>query len=428
MNVLTDNSAAGAGIAGIPSLPNLDGASAGAPTIDTTDFDKALKDMENNFAGLQKDLAKPLNNPFAALGDWINEHVVPAMIIFGSIIAVVTILFVAFGFAAIAAAIGVGATIGLIVLAIAAVIAIIILVAKNWDVVWAGIKAVASDVWQFLQDIWDKILYGVEFMLAAMSLAWSLAWDGIKAIWSVVVGFFTAIFEAIKTTLSLYIQLYVQLFSLAWQGIVFVWNAAVGFFQGVWGNVMLVFSAVAQFFNRVFSDAWGAVQNAFGAVGGFFQGVWRTIVSIFGAVGTAIGDSISNSFKSVINTALNFVSDFINNTIRLINSALGVINKLPGVNIRTIATVSLPRLARGGVVDSPTFAQLGEAGAEAVMPLENNTGWIDMLADKLKSANGAGNGQPINLTVQIGEDKIASTVIDLINEKTQMSGRNTILV
>lgn len=36
--------------------------------------------------------------------------------------------------------------------------------------------------------------------------------------------------------------------------------------------------------------------------------------------------------------------------------------------------------------------------------------------------------QPLQLTVQIGEEKIASQIIDLINEKTQMSGRNMIYV
>ena len=84
----------------------------------------------------------------------------------------------------------------------------------------------------------------------------------------------------------------------------------------------------------------------------------------------------------------------------------------------------IPYLAKGGVINSPTMAMIGEAGTEAVMPLENNTGWIDDLASKL---NGAG-GAPMNLTVQIGEEKIIDTVVDLINDKTQMTGRNIITI
>ena len=40
-------------------------------------------------------------------------------------------------------------------------------------------------------------------------------------------------------------------------------------------------------------------------------------------------------------------------------------------------------MATGGVVDEPTYALIGEAGKEAVMPLENNTGWINELANQL---------------------------------------------
>lgn len=43
----------------------------------------------------------------------------------------------------------------------------------------------------------------------------------------------------------------------------------------------------------------------------------------------------------------------------------------------------LPKLARGGIVDGPTVAMVGERGKEAVMPLENNTGWMDVLVDKI---------------------------------------------
>lgn len=84
----------------------------------------------------------------------------------------------------------------------------------------------------------------------------------------------------------------------------------------------------------------------------------------------------------------------------------------------------IPYLAKGGIVSSPTMAMVGEAGTEAVMPLENNTGWIDDLASKLNGRSGA----PVNLTIQIGEEQIVDTVIDLINDKTNMTGQNVITV
>ena len=58
---------------------------------------------------------------------------------------------------------------------------------------------------------------------------------------------------------------------------------------------------------------------------------------------------------------------------------------IPGVNISAIPSLEVPQLAMGGVVSTPTTAIIGEAGTEAVMPLENNTGWIDTLASKISS-------------------------------------------
>lgn len=44
--------------------------------------------------------------------------------------------------------------------------------------------------------------------------------------------------------------------------------------------------------------------------------------------------------------------------------------------------------AKGGIVHSATQAIIGEHGAEVVMPLENNTEWIDKLAEKLGGRGG----------------------------------------
>ena len=74
-----------------------------------------------------------------------------------------------------------------------------------------------------------------------------------------------------------------------------------------------------------------------------------------------------------------------NDAINLINGAINVINNLPGVNVNSIKKLSLPRLARGGIVDRATLAEIGENGREAIIPLENNKGWIKELASELSA-------------------------------------------
>ena len=101
----------------------------------------------------------------------------------------------------------------------------------------------------------------------------------------------------------------------------------------------------------------------------------------------------------------------INGFISAINFAIGVINMIPGVEINKLSELEVPQLARGGIVDRPTYAMIGEAGKEAVMPLERNTGWIDQLAGKIAEKIGGGSGE-INLTVKLGEENIFNRFIE----------------
>lgn len=64
----------------------------------------------------------------------------------------------------------------------------------------------------------------------------------------------------------------------------------------------------------------------------------------------------------------------------------GIQAGITATQIGTIASQKfIPMLAKGGVVNSATLAMIGEDGKEAVLPLENNTGWIRELAEKLNS-------------------------------------------
>ena len=84
-----------------------------------------------------------------------------------------------------------------------------------------------------------------------------------------------------------------------------------------------------------------------------------------------------------------------------------------GFNIPKLSTVSLPRLATGGIVDGATPLIAGEAGKEAIVPLEKNTGWIDGIATRLAeilSVNIMGALEGMNTS---GEDYQVITHVDL---------------
>ena len=166
---------------------------------------------------------------------------------------------------------------------------------------------------------------------------------------------------------------------------------AIELFTNLWAKVKSIFGKVKEFFKDKFGSAWKAVKDVFRNVGKFFGDVWTKVKDKFSALGTKIGDAISGSVKAGINGILSTIERVINSGINLINGAIGLINKIPGVSIGTTSQLSLPRLARGAVIDRPTLAEIGEAGAEAVVPLENNTKWIknvaSAMAESLKQVN-----------------------------------------
>lgn len=110
-----------------------------------------------------------------------------------------------------------------------------------------------------------------------------------------------------------------------------------------------------------------------------------------------MGEGIKNSFKTVINGIFGFINSLISGVESAINFIGKALNKLSwdvpdwvpiiggktfGFNIKEVTfNKRIPLLATGGIVTQPTKAIIGEAGKEAVLPLENNTGWMDKLAE-----------------------------------------------
>lgn len=148
------------------------------------------------------------------------------------------------------------------------------------------------------------------------------------------------------------------------------------------GNVLSVISVLLS-----------GVGAAVSAIGSMFTSMRDTVTAIFEALWT-------HGIKPVINSILSGVESMANGVINGLNGMIRALNKLKfdipdwvpkfggntfGLNLSEITTVSLPRLANGGITTGSTIANIGEAGREAVLPLENNTEWMNDLADKINA-------------------------------------------
>lgn len=174
------------------------------------------------------------------------------------------------------------------------------------------------------------------------------------------------------------------------------------FFSDCWQSIKDTFSDAKDWFFDTFDEAWQSVQDVFASWGEFFGGLWDNIKTTFSELGTKLGDSIGGTVKSAINGVIESIENTINGGVNLINGAIDLINAIPGVNIGYMDGLSLPRLAKGGIVSSPTLAQIGEQGREAIIPLENNLGWIKNLASQLamqiNQSTGFNNSTSSNVT------------------------------
>ena len=166
----------------------------------------------------------------------------------------------------------------------------------------------------------------------------------------------------------------------AWNGIKNAWNSAGQWFSSMAGKIKNAFTSIPSWFRSTFQKAWSNIKSVFSSWGSFFSGLWSKVKSKFGSIGTSIGTAMGNAVKNGMNGALSKVEGAINKGIGLINSAIRLANKLPGINVGTVGRISLPRLAKGGVLERGQVGLLEGTGAEAVVPLEKNTEWIDKVA------------------------------------------------
>lgn len=248
-----------------------------------------------------------------------------------------------------------------------------------FGIAWENIKAVWSVVTLWFTLLWENIKAVFTPVVEYFKGIFSVAWEVIKAVWNTAVAFFTMIWAGIKAVFAVVKGILSGNFTDAWNAIKNVWDKVKNYFSTIWTGIKNVFGAVGSFFKNTFSAAWEAIKKIFSNFGTFFSGLWNTIKNAFTAIGTKIGNAISGAVKSGINGVLSMIQGTVNTFIRMINGAIGLINLIPGVEISKLSQIYIPRLAKGGVVNRATLAEIGEDGREAVVPLEKNLGWMKNL-------------------------------------------------
>ena len=178
-------------------------------------------------------------------------------------------------------------------------------------------------------------------------------------------------------------------------------------------GAITLFMAVVQAIPAILPDLLAAIGNLIGTV-------IKSLINRFDDLGTAVGDALGGAIKGAIQAVLSGAIGIINGFIGAINLAIGVINAIPGVEISKLKKLEVPKLAKGGIATGDTLAHIGEDGyREAVLPLDRNTEWMDILAARLSER--MGGSTPIVL--QVDGKTFAEVACSTINSQTRQTGR-----
>jgi hypothetical protein len=123
------------------------------------------------------------------------------------------------------------------------------------------------------------------------------------------------------------------------------------------------------FLAKNWDEIWNGIKATFTTVTDAMIATFRTVK------GTILGiwDGMVSGIKGGINTVIGAINSFIrginNMKIRVPTISLPFGRSIGGFEIGMPQIPEIPSLAKGGIVNRPTLAMLGESGPEAVVPL-----------------------------------------------------------
>nr|DAX37238.1 MAG TPA: minor tail protein [Caudoviricetes sp.] len=373
----------------------------------------------------------------------------------------------------------------LVIAAIAALIAIGVLLYQNWDTVvefaktaWQGlcdfISGVCQAIGEFFSGLWMKLQEIFEPIGQWFGEKFQEGWDGIVNIFSNLGSWFGERWADVTNALTEVGSWLGNKFQQGWDAISNTFSKLGSWFGDRWNESKDALAEANTWLGEKFQSGRDKVNSAFEKVGSWFGDRWNDIKdgvkeadAWFGEKFESAKEKTQNPFqkigswfserwkdmqdalKEIPNWFKNLFNDAMDNAKNIVKSGIDKLKsffnfdwslpkiKLPHFNISGSFSLMPPRIpsfsvdwyARGGVFNSPSIIGVGEAGQEAVMPLERNTGWISILAQKLAErmpANNVPTGYSLpagDIVIQIAGHEFGRVAIQEINKEHERAGQ-----
>ena len=378
----------------------------------------------------------------------------------------------------------------LVIATIAALIAIGVLLYQNWDTVvefaktaWQGlcdfISGICQAIGEFFSGLWTKLQEIFEPIGQWFGEKFQQAWDAIVNIFMPIGSWFGERWADVTNALAEIGSWFGEKFQEGWDAIGNIFGNLGSWFGEKWTDVTNALSDANTWLGDKFQSGRDKVNSAFEKVGSWFGDRWNDIKdgvqeadtwfgekfesakekaqNPFQSIGSWFGDrwkDMQDALKEIPNWFKNLFNDAMDNAKNIVKSGIDKLKsffnfdwslpkiKLPHFNISGSFSLMPPRIpsfsvdwyARGGVFNSPSIIGVGEAGQEAVMPLERNTGWISILAQKLAErmpVNNAPTGYSLpagDIVIQIAGHEFGRVAIQEINKEHERAGQTLLKI
>lgn len=243
--------------------------------------------------------------------------------------------------------------------------------------------------------------------------AFTTAAQTVQGAWQAVCDFFGTIVSAISGFLSSAGEVIGGIFQAAGELVINIWNGVISFFAPVPAAIIGFFAGIGGGISGFFSQAWELISGIWNAVISFFSGNPTAIIDFF----TSIPEGIASFFRSAADTlrniwdnAVSFIADIPG---KIVGFFAGMHIEFPKIKLPhfaikgsfslsppSIPTLSVDWYAKGGIFSSPSVIGVGEAGTEAVLPIDKLNQFIDTPD---KSADEQGYGDKLDKMIQLLE-------------------------
>jgi hypothetical protein len=277
---------------------------------------------------------------------------------------------------------------------------------------WGDFKASAGETWENIKSAiktkWNDLSTGAKS-------TWGNIKDTVQTSWNNLKKDAPATWESIKSTIS-------TKANNARDALTKTWAEVSKRTTETWASIKTSTGTVWESIKTSLAQTWSGIQtstgNALTTMRNTITTAWNNLRSTTQTAWNNIKSAITSPVESAKRTLSGYINDIKN---AFANMRITIPKpKLPHISVstktKTVGGVNIPYpdfdinwYAQGGIFNGPSMIGVGEAGAEAVLPLERNTGWMDTLAAKI-AASIPGGPAGGDIYVYVGNEQVDAYV------------------